>query len=321
MASFCGGRSCHLGRSALCVTPRAMAPSVGVNSGRQENTSTSNISPPSLSAVLYNTRHELAALDDGAHLLGNRPLLEIALIARRHADVERARLGRDNLGRVDARLGEVDLARVGRVDEDGRDRAEDLDGEGRGRGDGELRDDRLEEDRGLGAVDWADQSRKSALRARPRAQPNVPMLIALTLPLIWMTLDLQPKICTVWLISVLSRMISWLFSWYSWQVPRVSCGSSQHHHPPEPDAHHDPLGPIQLGLGRLLRCKIGRLGRLCRGLVRSCPPARVSVSPTLANAPARPLTATHPHQTRHSPPAAPDSCASSRSRPPFSGQR
>lgn len=100
--------------------------------------------------MLNQSRHQLAVLDDAHQLLGHSTLDKHALLVRlgvRQTDVDRARLGRDDGRRpVEALLGEVDLSRVGRVDRDGRTAAEDLDGERGRRGDGNGRDDRLEQD-------------------------------------------------------------------------------------------------------------------------------------------------------------------------------
>lgn len=97
---------------------------------------------------------DLATLYDRLHLFRDRLLLVIALLGPGQADVDRARLARDDLDRVDAFLGEVNLTRVGVIDLDRRDLSQDLDGERGGRGDAQPGDDGTEQDRGLGAVDW-----------------------------------------------------------------------------------------------------------------------------------------------------------------------
>jgi hypothetical protein len=94
------------------------------------------LSSPFLSpAMLYDRRHQLAIFDDGSHLLRNRLLIEFPLVTDRDTDVESTSLGCYNLGGSHAFLGEINLARVGGVDEDSRDQTEDLDREGRRGGD------------------------------------------------------------------------------------------------------------------------------------------------------------------------------------------
>lgn len=101
--------------------------------------------------------NELSVLDDRFELLRHGPLDEHALLLLVRVgkrDVDRGRLGGDDLGlAVEALLGEVDLSRVGRVDEDGWDATKDLDGEGGGGGDREGGDDGLDENGGFRAGD------------------------------------------------------------------------------------------------------------------------------------------------------------------------
>jgi len=86
-------------------------------------------------------------------LFRNRLLLVITLFSSGQANIDRTRFAGDDLDRIDTLLGQVDLTRVGVVDLDGRDLAQDLDRERRGRSDAQPGDDGSEQDRGLGAVD------------------------------------------------------------------------------------------------------------------------------------------------------------------------
>ncbi len=169
-------------------------------------------------AVLYDCGHQLAILDHCSHLLRNRLFNKVAFITDRHADIKSASFGSDDLGRSNTFFGEVDLARVGGVNEDRGDETNDLDSERRGRGDGKGRHNRIEENGCLCAVDWDGASMHQSVSdfSEPgRNSLHSPMLMALTFPLICTTHPLHPKIWMLWLISVLSITISWLFSWYS----------------------------------------------------------------------------------------------------------
>lgn len=83
--------------------------------------------------MLDDSGDDLAPLDDRLHLLWNGLFLVITFFDAWQADVDRAGLARDDLDRVDALLGQVDLTRVGVVDLDGWDLSQDLDRK-RGRG-------------------------------------------------------------------------------------------------------------------------------------------------------------------------------------------
>lgn len=100
-------------------------------------TSITNFHLHALTRVLNNLRHHSPLYQPALHLLWHRPLLVITFRPRGHADIDPARLGRDDLDRIHALLGEVDLAGVCRVDLDGGDCAGDLDLERGGGCDGQ----------------------------------------------------------------------------------------------------------------------------------------------------------------------------------------
>jgi hypothetical protein len=101
--------------------------------------------------MLNDGRLKLSALaNDRLELLRDCPLDEDTLLLNLGVgkrDVDGGRLGGDDLGlSVKAVFREVDISRVGRVDGDGRGVAENLDREGRRRGDREGGHDGFEQD-------------------------------------------------------------------------------------------------------------------------------------------------------------------------------
>jgi hypothetical protein len=109
-----------------------------------------------LTTVLNDGGHQLAIPDNSLHLLRNRLLLVVAIFTGRNGNVQAAHATGDDLDGVQTLLAQVDVARVGLFHVQGRAQAEDLSGEGRRRGDAQLGDDRVKEDRGAMTVEQAN---------------------------------------------------------------------------------------------------------------------------------------------------------------------
>ena len=112
-----------------------------------------------LAGVLHRRRHQLARHNCSAEHLGYRMLVEDALLLALHrqTDVDAAALRRRDLD-GEGVLREVDLPHVRRVELDRRADAGDLDREVGRFGYRDGRDDGVDKDRGLFAVDWGKVS-------------------------------------------------------------------------------------------------------------------------------------------------------------------
>lgn len=109
-----------------------------------------------LTTVLDNGSNQLAVPDDRLHLFRNRLLLVVPIFASGNGNVQTADAAGDDLYGIQTLLAQVDIARVGLFDVQGRAQAKDLSGERRRRGDAQLRDNRVEEDRCAVTVEQAD---------------------------------------------------------------------------------------------------------------------------------------------------------------------
>lgn len=109
-----------------------------------------------LTTVLHDGSYQLAIPNHTLHLLRNRLLLEITLFACGNRDVQAADPACDNFNSVQTLFAQVDIARVGLLDIEGRAHAENLGGEGRRGGDADLRDNRVQQDGSSMTVEHAD---------------------------------------------------------------------------------------------------------------------------------------------------------------------
>lgn len=163
--------------------------------------------------MFHDARLQLPSHDFRHQHLRHRLLLKHAILLTldRQVYIYATALRRRDL-HAETVFAQEDLTRVGRVELDGGSVAGDLQGEGGGVGDGDRGDHRLNEDGGFRAV--CCRRKMSVWFTCPTIE-NLPIVTALTLPLITMVARLQPYKLTVWFISTFSTSSLETSSWYS----------------------------------------------------------------------------------------------------------